>query len=314
MREAAAVAFDALFKAGASSVVDSVIPDLMHKLEQEKESEKALEGLRVILSIRPHTLEGMMPKLLKEPISMRRVVAIGSLAEVAPGSLRTHLALLMRSFMKLGSQSEESELTDAARESAKQVHKIFIERRMCLYQVVLVFPEEHLQTLVNELKKGLEEMSMRFCAALLISTLASSRSIGDHVESLFQALVPLMSEDDPVILKECWNALKAVAGTVAKELRPTYVRYVILIECIHSFFCQSFDRCRGYSERKRKKKGPYTGTNHRSWILPSRWNWSNTAFLHRRRPGLTNHDIDLCGYGFSGDIRRVKRVVCYWIG
>ena len=69
-----------------------------------------------------------------------------------------------------------------------------------------------------------EDSSMRFCSASLISTLASSRTIADHVEQLLQALMPLMSEDDQMTLQECWNALKSVTGTVPKELRATYVR------------------------------------------------------------------------------------------
>ena len=116
------MAFDALFKAGASSVVESVIPDLMHKLEQEKMSDQALEGLRVILSIRPHTFENMIPKLLKDPTTARRLMAFGSLAEVAPGALRAHLAFLLRHLMKIGSEtSDATERIAAAREAGRKV-------------------------------------------------------------------------------------------------------------------------------------------------------------------------------------------------
>ena len=87
-----------------------------------------------------------------------------------------------------------------------------------------MLPEEHLQLLVGELKKGLDDTSMRLCSAMLISTLAKNRPIADYVESLLQALVTLMSEDDPAILQECWNALQSVASTVPKEMGPTFVR------------------------------------------------------------------------------------------
>lgn len=90
--------------------------------------------------------------------------------------------------------------------------------------MALVIPEDQLASLVGELKKGLEESGARSCAARVISTLAASRPIGDHVESLLQALVGLMSEDDPEVLQTCWTALQSVASTVPKEMRPTYIR------------------------------------------------------------------------------------------
>ena len=95
-------------------------------------------------------------------------------------------------------------------------------------QVMRVYPEDHLQSLVAELKKGLEDSSLRLCASILIATLADSRPITDYVESLLQSLVSLMSEEDPDILMECWKAMKSVASTVAKEMRPTFVRFVTL--------------------------------------------------------------------------------------
>ena len=95
-------------------------------------------------------------------------------------------------------------------------------------QVMRVYPEDHLQSLVAELKKGLEDSSLRLCASILIAALADARPITDYVESLLQSLVSLMSEEDPVVLTECWKAMRSVAGTVAKEMRPTFVRFVTL--------------------------------------------------------------------------------------
>lgn len=115
------MAFDALFKAGASSVVDSVVPDLLQKLERGKESDQALEGLKVILSIRPHTFEAIMPRLLKEPITAIRLAALTSLIEVAPGSLRAHVPQLSKTLMKLGSEMPIIDRGRAAQEAAEKV-------------------------------------------------------------------------------------------------------------------------------------------------------------------------------------------------
>ena len=68
--------------------MDSVIPSLLAGLDGPK-PEQALEGLRVILGVRPATLNTMLPKLLKPPMSATALAALGALAEVA-GTPHTH--------------------------------------------------------------------------------------------------------------------------------------------------------------------------------------------------------------------------------
>jgi len=93
-------------------------------------------------------------------------------------------------------------------------------------QIVLVVPEEHLGQLVNELKKGLDDPALRLASAILVETLAASRQIENHLDSLLQTLVSLMSEDNPEVLKACWTAMKTVAAAVPKEMHLSYLRYV----------------------------------------------------------------------------------------
>ena len=82
--QAAGSAFSVLFKGGAGSAVDSVIPSLLAGLEGSgKQSVQALEGLRVILGVRPQSFATMIPKLLKPPLTKNTINAIASLSEAA---------------------------------------------------------------------------------------------------------------------------------------------------------------------------------------------------------------------------------------
>ena len=82
--QAAGAAFSILFKGGAGSAVDAVIPSLLSGLEGDgKQSGQALEGLRVILGVRPGTLASMVPRLLRPPLHSTALRALGSLAEAA---------------------------------------------------------------------------------------------------------------------------------------------------------------------------------------------------------------------------------------
>lgn len=59
--QAAASAFNILFKSGGGSAVESVIPTLLSGLEgDDEQAAQAVEGLRVILGVRPQTLGSMV--------------------------------------------------------------------------------------------------------------------------------------------------------------------------------------------------------------------------------------------------------------
>ncbi len=63
--QAAASAFNILFKSGGGSAVESVIPTLLSGLEgDDEQAAQALEGLRVILGVRPQTLGSMVSSML----------------------------------------------------------------------------------------------------------------------------------------------------------------------------------------------------------------------------------------------------------
>lgn len=59
-----------------------------------KQAGQALEGLRVILSVRPQTLGIMLPRLLKPNVTPTSMRALAALAEVAGVSLDRAQTLL----------------------------------------------------------------------------------------------------------------------------------------------------------------------------------------------------------------------------
>jgi hypothetical protein len=83
VREAAGAAFGVLFKGGAHGAVESVVPSLLHGLDSPGHASQSMEGLRVILSVRPQVFNGIVPKLLKQPVSSAGLRAIGQLAGTA---------------------------------------------------------------------------------------------------------------------------------------------------------------------------------------------------------------------------------------
>jgi hypothetical protein len=83
VREAAGAAFGVLFKGGAAGAVESVVPSLLHGLGAAAHASQSLEGLRVILGVRPQVLHTIVPQLLKPPVSSAELRALGQLAATA---------------------------------------------------------------------------------------------------------------------------------------------------------------------------------------------------------------------------------------
>lgn len=83
VREAAGAALGVLFRGGAGSAVDTVVPTLLTGLESPKQYDQSLEGLRVILNVRPQIFNGIVPKFLRQPVTRSSLMALGDLADVA---------------------------------------------------------------------------------------------------------------------------------------------------------------------------------------------------------------------------------------
>lgn len=75
---------------------------------------QALEGLRVILGVRPQTLSTMVPKLLRGTLTSTNCRALGSLAEVAGPAIAPHLSHIFPPMLRLASQAEGSSPATAA--------------------------------------------------------------------------------------------------------------------------------------------------------------------------------------------------------
>ena len=96
VREAAGEAFSILFKGGpggggGASAVDQVVPTMVNGLEAEKTYEESLEGLRVILIVRPTVFNFVLPRLMKMPLSVHNLKALAVLAPAAGAMLNGHI-------------------------------------------------------------------------------------------------------------------------------------------------------------------------------------------------------------------------------
>ncbi|KAL4444093.1 hypothetical protein ABPG75_011830 [Micractinium tetrahymenae] len=213
VRAAAGGVFNVLFKSGGGSAMDSVIPALLGGLDSEAHSEQALEGLRVVLGVRPQLLSVMVPRLIKPPVTSTNLRALGALAEVAGAAIHSHLPALMPPLLTLASSHPDVSPAAAAAHQA-------------VAAVALSVQEDGLYLLMQELQRGLEEPARRRGAATVVTLFCKSSKLDfqEHVPALIGALVPQLTEEEQDTLVACWEALGAVTASIPKEMQPSFVR------------------------------------------------------------------------------------------
>lgn len=167
--------FNVLFKSGGAASLDSVVPALLASLDapEAERQAQALEGLRVILGVRPSLLGSMLPRLTRPPPVATKLRALGTLCEVAGAALHAHLGSLLPALLALTSGHPDVSPATAAAHDAQRA-------------VVLAVQEDGLYLLIAELLKGLDDAARRVGAAVGIGQLCrgSRLDFQEHIPAL----------------------------------------------------------------------------------------------------------------------------------
>eukprot|EP00882_Tetradesmus_deserticola_P004507 GHRQ01004753.1.p1 GENE.GHRQ01004753.1~~GHRQ01004753.1.p1 ORF type:complete len:1251 (+),score=530.16 GHRQ01004753.1:483-4235(+) len=232
VREAAGAAFGVLFKGGAHGAVESVVPSLLNGLDSPGHASQSLEGLRVILSVRPQVFNGIVPKLLKQPVSSAGLRAIGTLAGTAASVLLHHIPAIMAACLTLSSShtptstsaacctSSDGHSNAAAPVAASPPDSRAEAAAEAALAVALAADEDSIHCLLAELLKALEDVTGRALgAARLLAAYAkvTRQDLQPHVDELITALVLLLAEDADSLALAAWQACDALAATIPKD-------------------------------------------------------------------------------------------------
>lgn len=213
VREASGGLFDIMFKTGGGSAAESIIPSLLTGLGgDEEKASKSLEGLRIVLGVRPQLLSAIIPSLVDPPLSRRDVTALGALAEVAGSSIHPFLPKLMVPLFKL---VQEKEMAETAKGS--------------LLAISMSVEEDGLQTFISQIQRGFDSTDSVLGACETVSLFAKNTALDfqEHVGGLLGVLIPLLADgSSSERLKAAWNAISATTNTIPKDMLPTFVRPV----------------------------------------------------------------------------------------
>ncbi|CAG9462953.1 unnamed protein product [Pedinophyceae sp. YPF-701] len=239
VREAAGGAFSSLFRGGAASVVENVVPGLVRQLGSAEHAANALEGLRVILGTKPRAIDSVLPRLLPKNSAPEQahVTALAQLAPAAAEALPRHVPFVLATLLPLASRA------DAA---GAGMDVTALEALVAVATAVSSEAETEIYPLVSELVRALERPETRLGAARLVGSWAKAArtfDLSEHVPLLLSSLIALFSADDPAVLAAALDAVRAVTATLEKEVLPAHVRIV----------CDAVQTARDAQRRKESK-------------------------------------------------------------
>lgn len=232
VRAAAGDSFAVLFRGGAGSAVEGMLPGLLDGLlEGGSRAEQSVQGLRVIVSVRPSLLDRILPKLLALPLKQAGVEAAGPLlSEVSGSAAATHAAFVLPRVLALpGTQRRNGGLRGAARRTAAAA-------------AIAAQDPASAAEVVRLLLKQLDVRSSRSAAADTIAAWVARSPTPEifelHKPILLTSTIELLGEQDvestapvadsndepePSDLEAVWKASKAILATIDKTEMPSYV-------------------------------------------------------------------------------------------
>ena len=217
VRQSAGGALEVIFKTGGGSAADSVIPSLLNGLQGDEEKvAKSLEGLRVVLSVRPQLLGVMVPRLVEPPLSKTDVIALGALSEVSGNAIHNFLSKILPPLFRMYVDQEE----DVQEATTK-----------ALLGVCMAVEEDGLHLLIQQINRGFDttESTYGACVALRLFCKNTLLDFQEHIGAMLTMLVPQLADSasSPSFdrtLKAAWDALVAVTDKIPKEMAPSFVR------------------------------------------------------------------------------------------
>ena len=212
VRLAAGGALEIIFQTGGGSVADAVIPSLLSGLHGDEERvKKSLEGLRVVLGVRPQLLAVMVPKLVEPPLSKNDIIALGALSEVSGNAIHSHLSKVLPPLFRVFDENDD--LCEVATKS--------------LLDISTAVEEDGLHLLISQINRGFDtpETTYGACVALQMFCKNTSLDFQEHIGGLLTTLVPLLADDSSQRnLQGAWEALSALTSKIPKEMAPSFVR------------------------------------------------------------------------------------------
>jgi HEAT repeat protein len=203
-----------LFKGAGDVIQETVLPQVLEDINSDNENAvRSLEGLVVMLKVKPGILMEVLPEINTAPLSSIRARALGEIAKaLPPASVHKQLKHFLKPLLATMNEGREENSESLCVESAAESLLSCIE-------------DYGLYDFVSLLSRDFDDPQNCFGAAKMVQLfcLTTELDFQDLVDQLISSVVSVFSTAEGACLQECWNALDSVTKSIPPEEQGSHV-------------------------------------------------------------------------------------------
>ncbi|KAL7541160.1 hypothetical protein ACHAXR_010687, partial [Thalassiosira sp. AJA248-18] len=228
VRTMAASCFQNLYNVVGNRTLDEIVPSLLVAMESDDDDTKtrALNGMTGILSVRSRELlPYIMPRLLKTPLTISHVDALGSISSVTSATIHMHFSSIIPTLITELASFSEMDLDEEEKEREEAV-------RQCCRAVCHNVDTPGVNWLISEIasKCTHDKESVRKEACWSYQALVEERKkAADFYEQtpvIIRELLHRLNDDSAVVLTANNKALGALTTCVPAEELVNHIQFI----------------------------------------------------------------------------------------
>eukprot|EP00475_Leptophrys_vorax_P021186 TRINITY_DN2891_c0_g1_i1.p1 TRINITY_DN2891_c0_g1~~TRINITY_DN2891_c0_g1_i1.p1 ORF type:complete len:1007 (+),score=320.38 TRINITY_DN2891_c0_g1_i1:150-3023(+) len=215
VRQAASLAFDALYRMAGRTVVKTVLPPLIEKLTVEgPDQEHIFSSIKEILKVRGGPiLEHLIPALTQPPMTVKQAKTLALLSAVAGKETIRHLNEILKS---LFTAAESVDVSDEKQDTESLVQSV-VEFWLSLGPGAFALLADTITSYINATKSvpGMVVMSQALGGFLANGVLETHM---DYLEMFMRTLTTLFVNESPHVQFAGWSAVDKIFSAVSLDV------------------------------------------------------------------------------------------------
>lgn len=219
VREAAAQAFEALQERLGKVVIDEILPNLLHMLDDSHASDNALLALEELMATKADVIFPILiPTLLAPPIDGFKIKALSSLASVAGSALYSRLSSIINTLLLAVISAKNSGTPEEVEEATTAFDKILLS----IDDDAGVHPV--MQQLMHLVKHQEADHRATVCERLAVFYANTSLDYSMYVPDMVSQFILSLGDPDEKVVQGVFEALSALVKAQDKLMLEKLVK------------------------------------------------------------------------------------------
>ncbi|UPQ98417.1 ARM repeat domain-containing protein [Chloropicon primus] len=202
-----------LFKGAGDIIQENVLPQILLDINDNRgNAERSLEGLVVMMGVRPTILDAVLPEVITLPLTPIKAKSLGEIAKaIPPASVHKQLKSFLKPLLSTLTTAEVDETHEAAESAVESIISCIEDDALYDFTSVLVREFDDPKSCLGSAK-----VVQSFCRTTKLD-------YQEMVDQLLASIISVFADAEGECLQECWNALNTVVKSIPKESQASHV-------------------------------------------------------------------------------------------